>query len=134
MKQIKQDSILYRNFKEGKSSISGFFDDYSLTIQEDLKKNPVYYSNWAQLLLFFLDSPSEVVIMGPDAGNMRKDLDAYYLPSIILAGSDKPENLPLLKNRFVKSKNLIYVCKGNVCDIPVNTVQDAIIQIRHHDF
>ena len=102
-----------------------------VNVHGNLIKNPLYYSNWARLLLFFLDPPSEVVIMGPKARNVRKNLDAYFLPSVILAGSDKPGNLPLLKNRFVKSKNLIYVCKGNVCKIPVNSAEEAVIQIRH---
>ena len=38
--------------------------------------------------------------------------------------------LPLLKNRFVKEKTLIYVCVNKTCKMPVSEVNKAIELIK----
>ena len=84
-----------------------------------------YFSNWALLLHRYLYPAKEVVITGTKALQLRKELSTNYLPDI-LAGSATASDIPLLQDRFIPGKNLIYVCENKVCKMPVSTVGDAL--------
>ncbi|MES2591523.1 MAG: thioredoxin domain-containing protein [Bacteroidota bacterium] len=84
------------------------------------------YSNWAMLLLYFTDSFYEIAIVGKQAAEKRKEFNNYYFPNIVFSGSTTENDLPLLKNRFVKDKTFIYVCSGNTCQKPVLEVNEAL--------
>lgn len=95
-----------------------------------LEAMPVYgssYSNWGILLLYFAKPFSEIAIVGKDAELKRHELNQYYLPNKIIAGSTYPKStLPLLENRFINDKTLIYVCENKTCQLPVEDVSTAI--------
>ena len=54
-----------------------------------------------------------------------------YLPNVLFEISNKPRELPLLKDRFFKKETLIYVCENKVCLRPSETVVDALKQINN---
>src|SRR5690606_300328 len=45
------------------------------------------YSNWGMLALNFAGPFHEIVVVGPDADALRRDLARHYLPNTLLAGS-----------------------------------------------
>lgn len=121
------------------SLLAVYFDkpDYRKTarqmlvnVKEQVLSNGTYYSNWARLMLSFIYHPSEVLITGSSANKLYKELNNYFLPDIIPAGGNKPSSLPLMKDRFVEGETLIYVCRNNVCKLPVKTVGEAISEIN----
>ncbi|MGY8965620.1 MAG: thioredoxin domain-containing protein, partial [Flavobacteriales bacterium] len=73
------------------------------------------YSQWAQLITKEAFSYKEVVIVGPEAQNTNREIQQNYLPNVLFQISDKPSELPLLKDRFFKKETLIYVCEDKVC-------------------
>lgn len=40
-------------------------------------------------------------------------------------------NLPLLKNRFIKDKTLIYVCVNKACKMPTESVEESVSLINY---
>ncbi len=100
-----------------------------VNVKEQTLSNGAYYSNWARQMLSFIYKPSEVVIAGRSAKTLQRELNTYFLPGIILAGGDKPGSLPLMRDRFIDGENLIYVCRNNVCKLPVKTVNEALREI-----
>ena len=56
-----------------------------------------------------------------------------YLPNILIAASKTDSNKYLLKNRYIKGDNLIYVCVDNTCKFPVNDVKKALELITTKD-
>jgi uncharacterized protein YyaL (SSP411 family) len=97
------------------------------------------HSNWGILLLHFTSPFNEIVIAGKDAEQKRKELAQYYLPNKIIAGATSPLTpllqergtvLPLLQDRYVEGKTLIYVCENRTCKLPVEKVTDAVKQLR----
>ena len=76
------------------------------------------YSNWLSLYLNELGPFYEVVVIGPQALNMRKQIDAHYFPFGLSAGSVSPSKLPLLTGRFVDGKTLFYLCEEGACQLP----------------
>ena len=95
-------------------------------VKKQIPRSGAYYSNWAALLTHFIYSPNEVAIMGNNSLEIRKELDKFFLPSIIVAGSTKDSDIPLLKARYQKNSTKIYVCKDKVCKMPVERVDEAL--------
>ena len=89
------------------------------------------YSQWAQLITKEAFSYKEVVIVGPEAQNTNRQIQQNYLTDVLFQISNKPRELPLLKDRFFKKETLIYGCENKVCLRPSETVVDALKQINN---
>ncbi|HSM63502.1 MAG TPA: thioredoxin domain-containing protein [Gillisia sp.] len=101
------------------------------TVTSQIKDYPQGYSNWLNLELNFKHNFYEVVIMGPNAQKLLKELNSHYLPNILIAGSEKEdESLPLLEQRFKDGEDLIYVCTNGACQLPVKTIISALELIK----
>ena len=62
--------------------------------------------------------------------SFRKQLDKYYLPQCILAGSIKQSQLPILAERLQEGKTTVYVCENRVCKLPVYSVEETIKTLK----
>jgi uncharacterized protein YyaL (SSP411 family) len=89
----------------------------------------VHIANWARLAEIYNYSPCQIAIVGPDALAFAKELQQHPLPPSIFLGSSE-ENLPLLVNKLVKNKTMIYVCKNRTCKLPVDDPKKALEQLR----
>ncbi len=87
---------------------------------------PESYSNWARLLLNFKYPFYEIAIVGKDADEKYKEWQKQFVPNVLIQGSKKESDLPLLENRFVKGSTMIYVCENKVCQLPVEEVGEAL--------
>jgi uncharacterized protein YyaL (SSP411 family) len=92
----------------------------------NITEYPSGYSNWAQLLMDFTRTQREVVIIGEKAIDHLKNLQKHYLPDVIFCASTTASDLSLLKDRYVSGKTLIYICQDNTCQLPVETIEDAL--------
>lgn len=129
------NSVMARNL----FVLSKYFDNPSYeAISKQMLKNvlneiaeyPSGFSNWLSLLSNFQDDFYEVVIVGEGASEKIKELNQFYLPNKIVAGSRNDKTGPLFENRFVKDKTLIYVCVNNACQLPVEEIETAIKTIK----
>lgn len=92
-----------------------------------------FYANWARLAGIAAYKPFQVAITGDSSFERSVDLQRYYNPLAIYMGGDK-ENLPLLENKLVDGKTVIYVCRDHVCRLPVQRVADALQQLRSQPY
>ena len=102
-------------------------------ISTQLISNPLDYMNWLSVSLDYYDKFYEVVISGKKSIEMAKEINSIYLPNILIATSKKDSEKYLLKNRYIKGKNLIYVCVNNTCKYPVNNVDAALKLITNNN-
>ncbi len=102
----------------------------SILPQMEAANDPIYFANWAQLYLEQLIPPFEVVVIGPDFAVKKDSLLSHYLPNTLLLGGAEENDLPLLKNKYQEGKTMIYVCQNKVCKLPVQTVKEAIGQLK----
>ena len=72
----------------------------------------------------------EVAILGADAGAMRDQMSKEYLPYVLFLGGTEEGDLALLENKLVPGETTIYVCLEKVCQLPVNSVEQALEQMR----
>ena len=79
----------------------------------------------------FVQPYYEIVVAGPKARQVVKELNRQYLPNTLLVAAEiaQENQLPLLEFRFVEGETKIYVCQNKVCQLPVTTVEDAMKQI-----
>lgn len=106
-------------------------DQMLQNILSNMNSYPSGYSNWAQLLLCHVKPFYEIAISGKEANQKKDELNQNYLPNTILLGAIGESELPLLENKFVKDKTLIYVCVNKSCQLPVEKVEDARKQIQY---
>lgn len=104
--------------------------DRSLKMSENIKENAFknidYFGNWASLMLLFSRPSYELVITGENWKELKQQIMHEYRPDILYVGTKESHTVPIFTDRFKKGENLIYVCKNNVCDLPVKTVEEAL--------
>jgi len=88
-----------------------------------------YYANWDILMSWFALEPYFVAIVGKEFEIKRKEFDTYYLPNVFLYGGENEGNLSMLEGKLKENQTTMYVCRNNMCKIPVQEVIDAINQI-----
>ncbi|MBN2174345.1 MAG: thioredoxin domain-containing protein [Bacteroidales bacterium] len=98
-------------------------------VKDNLEKYPTAFSNWGILAMNLAWPFYSVVVCGSESEKLIQQFRVYFLPYIFKVFSVTPGDIPILKNRFVKNKTLIYVCTGSECKQPVDKVENALYQI-----
>ena len=99
-------------------------------VAESIKKMPRYYMQWCSFAAMLSSKSYEVVIMGKDAIAKNKELQQYYLPTSIIMGSIGDESFPLMENKSVPGKTLVYVCTNKSCKRPEEEIPTALLQMK----
>jgi uncharacterized protein YyaL (SSP411 family) len=92
---------------------------------KDMLNNIDYFGNWASLALKFMKDQYELVIVGDKHSEYRQQILTAFRPDVLFAGTSEDTDFPLFANRLQKDKTQIYVCRNNVCDLPVYEPEKA---------
>ncbi len=95
-----------------------------------MNQYPSSFSNWGRVALNFSYPYHEIVISGQEAFKRKAEFNSHFIPNTIYAGSEKSSSQPLLENRFVPGKTLIYVCTNKTCLLPVDETEKAVMGVR----
>lgn len=95
-------------------------------LKTDIVKNPYFYGNWIDLMIQMIHKPYEVCIMGNDTQEIQDEFYKTYLPNTIIAGGDQKSGIPLLEDKYVDEKVIIFICRDNVCKQPVKSFSEAM--------
>jgi uncharacterized protein YyaL (SSP411 family) len=95
-------------------------------VSEDLAHYGAGYSNWGCLALHLNYKFKEVAIVGNNVNTKLKELYKHGIFNTIFSLSQSESNLPLVKNRYVDGKTLIYVCENNTCKLPTEFIDEAL--------
>lgn len=87
---------------------------------------PMAYSNWGNLMLKINEPHFEVAVCSENPENIITELQKDYRPNVLWIYASRKSEVPILQDRFLEGKNLIYVCKEGVCNLPVNSVENAM--------
>lgn len=141
-KQEVQDNVIpasnsvmaHALFRLGQLFDRSDFTEHAKQMVNNVADNWSYgqsYSNWARALLCMHGPFHLAAISGEEAdGALRKGLDQHYLPATLLLGGNQ-SNLPLMKGKE-RNEPTLFVCIEGACKMPVNTVNDALDQLRPH--
>lgn len=85
-----------------------------------------HYVNWARLFLQTnYGPPFEIAILGNTSLPLSHSLASKYIPNAIWLGGKTEGSLPLLKDKLVAGKTMIYICQNKLCKLPVTTLPAA---------
>jgi len=102
----------------------------ALSVTSEFEVYPSGYSNWFDLIYNLKSNFYEVAIVGENAIEKATELNKKYLPNKLVIGSSTSNDLPLLQNRFINGKTLIYVCVNKACKIPTENLDESISMIN----
>lgn len=102
----------------------------ALSVASEFDVYPSGYSNWFDLIYNLKSKFYEVAIVGKNAIEKAKELNKKYLPNKLVIGSSTSNDLPLLQNRFINGKTLIYVCVNKACKMPTENLDESISMIN----
>lgn len=89
------------------------------------------YAHWAFLLKMIETEPEVIAITGAQSKKWYSEMSKLYKPFSIIVFSEKENDLPYFINRFNNDKTQAFICKGNVCYEPINSLQklkDNVVQ------
>lgn len=89
------------------------------------------YSKWNALLLITTYPYYEIAVVGKNARVLLQDFQGKHVSNALLVGSTSDSELPLFKGRYSDDDTLIYVCQNTTCKLPVETVDEAIDQLKN---
>ncbi|TBN01850.1 thioredoxin domain-containing protein [Hyunsoonleella flava] len=95
-------------------------------VKPEMSQYPTAFSNWFDLMLNYTNPFYEVAIAGTKAKEKVSELNQYYIPNKLIAGSTTENDMPLLQNRYNPGETFIYVCVNRACKLPVSEVDKAI--------
>ncbi|MFT5915469.1 MAG: hypothetical protein ACI81T_001970 [Bacteroidia bacterium] len=107
-----------------------------------LGKEVNYLTNWASLYTNLVEPTVEVAIVGKDYEDFAHSIQQNFHPNRILVATKQDSDdsnsngnsikgLPLLQNRTaIGGETTIYVCREKACQLPVQSVEKALEQIK----
>lgn len=97
-------------------------DRMLLQIQPKLKKHPMGYSNWFQVILFKWYGFNQLVCAGKNANYFRFDLHKQYLPNKLALVVSQQSAIPLLADKQVTDTIKFYRCIDKSCGLPAESI------------
>jgi hypothetical protein len=120
-------------------SLGWYFDDanYHTMSQNMLSKampqlleNSVSNASWLPSLMWSIEEPYEVALVGKEAQAYLNKWAANYQPDVILFGGTAEGNLPFMQFKLEEGKTSIYVCRNKICKKPVYEVKTALQMVK----
>ncbi len=101
-------------------------------IGKALQSYPSSFGKWASTALTLVKFPVEIAVAGPEAVKRAEEINARYLPHIVVMAAATPQpDLPLLKDKIFDGETWIYVCKNYSCSLPVKMIEQIDIPGLH---
>lgn len=108
------------------TTISEMAQNMIKSARQQIIKYPAWYSTWAQAAQAEAIGMIQVECTGPNAmknaRNIKRDLPSWAL----VAASDGNDSLEFMKNKTKENQDLIYICIGETCMQPVNSIEQAM--------
>lgn len=89
----------------------------------------IYHANWIRISALTAWTPFMTAILGEEALTTCREIQKEYHPLALFSGGTR-EDLPILENKLIAGKTIIYVCRNRVCRLPVQEVAQAIDQLE----
>ncbi|MGV3460358.1 MAG: thioredoxin domain-containing protein [Flavobacterium sp.] len=93
---------------------------------------PSAFANWMELWLSFLPGSKELAIVGEGAQDAAKEVNRHSLPNVAVAGSAGESAIPFLQGRFAKDSLMFYVCENKACNLPVSSIDEALVILHNY--
>lgn len=93
-------------------------------VKENVIAYPVYHANWASVIAAHSHGITLIAIAGHEANDISRRLTSRYDPFTLIAAASNKSELPIFEGKFKESHTLIYKCKNETCDAPVEKIEE----------
>jgi uncharacterized protein len=97
-----------------------------MIIKDKAIQHPAAFANWAAVMMDQVYPFYTVAVAGPDALKTAREIKKQRHPSLLFCGSETESDLPILKDRFVSGKTMIYLCSGSECKLPTDSAEQVM--------
>jgi len=112
---------------------SGYREQAQLTLlnmKDAIQKYPQSFGRWSNALFTEVYPHKEIAIVGAAFKEKALVLQSKFMPNALYCAAGRPDPiLPLLAGRETGSKTLIFVCSNYTCQLPSESIEDALIQL-----
>lgn len=91
---------------------------------------PSAFSNWLNVFMNFDSSQRELAICGENALENLEYINRNYFPNLTVSATEKPSNLPFLKDRYSEDILHFFVCQNKVCGLPLRNIDEVLHQLK----
>lgn len=99
------------------------------------ERYPSSFARWANALLHMVYPMLEVAVIGNEASSLSLEFQQNFIPNKVLMGaSTANDEFPLLAGRDTQDKTKIFVCRNYACQLPVETVAEALALIENPNY
>jgi uncharacterized protein YyaL (SSP411 family) len=100
-------------------------------MQKTIESEPAYLSNWGICLAALTQGIAEIAIIGPRADEFAQKFSLQFLPFAIIQSAKSESTLPLLDDKKTEDNaTTVYVCYDRTCRLPVQSVEEALAQLK----
>lgn len=129
------NSIMAKNlFKLSHYFSNNYYLKVSSQMLANVKENSLKYasshSNWLHLMCDTVGDFYEIAISGKEALTKLHEINQYYIPNKLIAGSSKKSSVPLMQERFNINETFVYICVNGACKLPEKNVEKALNQLN----
>ena len=97
-----------------------------MIMKEKVIGYPAAFSNWASVMMDQVYPLYTVAVTGPDSLKAAREIKKTGYPGLFFCGSEKEREIPILKDRFVSGKTMIYLCSGKECKLPTESKEEVM--------
>lgn len=96
-----------------------------------VENEPSYMSNWASLFTYYVTPTAEISFIGSEFTHLNDEFSKHFIPNSVRMGVKNSSDLPLLQGKTeLNNQSTIYVCFNKTCRLPVNSVAEALNQLK----
>ena len=117
--------LLSEFFYDNRSDWKGIAQEMLLAETDEVSTATAFTGAWVEALLLEENAPFEVAILGDEALQVKAEMDFAFRPDIVFLGGTDEGTIPLLENKLVDGKTMIYVCQNKTCKFPTSDSQEA---------
>jgi uncharacterized protein len=122
---VMANNVLRLSILTGEENYRQQAEKMLLLIKTNMLKHGTSFGNWLCAALQITYPVAEVGITGKAAFELRDAIFKIYYPQlIVMCDAAGNQTYPLVAGRYEASKNQIFLCRNNSCNLPVTTVQD----------
>lgn len=93
-------------------------------MQKKVVAYPEFYANWAILAAALAHGLNLIIITGKKSIDFARNIQQRFHPFTLLAAATDKSSIPVFKDKFQYNRTVIYKCVNQVCEAPVEKVED----------
>lgn len=103
-----------------------------LEMTDNIKSYPSSFSNWAVLFQIVLEGRKQLIFSGKEAKQEFRTWSQNFFPEIysLLLKEKSDERIPIFSGKPYQQKVSIYLCEDGACQLPVNSLDGILYQIK----